>query len=422
MLKQHMLSEREDNMSAPRRVRPFMAGAVLLCAFLAGGAVRQVQDACGPFTDVSAMYCPYVLEVYYVGISAGTSATTFSPDVPITRGQAAVFSAKTLNEALARGSRRAALGRWSTTIPWGGWFQGIGTTPLPNPPAQPFGGMATDGTDIWVADTQGVSRFRASDGRYLESWSTDQTPGGIITAFGLVLVASWTTTEGPGSFYVIDPRLPAGAAQKVAQIPAYTSRVSFDGSSVWAVNTGISIISASSLTSWQVTNVTAGFSFPIATVFDGQNTWVSDSGLCSLLQLDSQGGIQRTVSLGQPNQCGLVNGPMLFDGRNILVPFNSGLAVVRPSDGSVITNLTFNAVLNGGVAFDGERLLVYSNGASQSVFPSMTLLRAADYSVLQNQFFSDIGGPYFSGVTSDGLNFWITAQFPGGASPVLARY
>jgi hypothetical protein len=60
------------------KTRPVLAVVVLLCALLAGGAVRQVQDTCGPFTDVSALFCPYVLEAYYTGITAGTSPTTFS--------------------------------------------------------------------------------------------------------------------------------------------------------------------------------------------------------------------------------------------------------------------------------------------------------------------------------------------------------
>ena len=86
-----------------------------LAAVLAGGAVRIVQDQCGPFTDVTPAFCPFVSELYYLGITAGTSATTFSPDDPLTRGQAAVFVAKGLNQSLARSSRRAALGQWWTT-------------------------------------------------------------------------------------------------------------------------------------------------------------------------------------------------------------------------------------------------------------------------------------------------------------------
>ena len=58
-----------------------------LCFFaaFAGGAVRRVQDQCGPFTDVSPLFCPYVLEAYYTGITAGTSPTTFSIEISVSR-------------------------------------------------------------------------------------------------------------------------------------------------------------------------------------------------------------------------------------------------------------------------------------------------------------------------------------------------
>src|SRR5215471_1012837 len=115
-----------------------------LGALLAGGTVRVVQDQCGPFTDVTPAFCPYVLELYYLGVTAGTSATTFSPDDPLTRGQGAVFVAKGLNQALARSSRRAALGQWWTTTPH--WDIGLGLTTVGNGPFQ----CASDGQDVWV--------------------------------------------------------------------------------------------------------------------------------------------------------------------------------------------------------------------------------------------------------------------------------
>src|SRR4030095_16374070 len=99
---------------------------VALGAVLAGGAVSVVQDQCGPFTDVTPAFCPYILELYYLGITAGTSATTFSPDDPLTRGQGAVFIAKGLNQSLARSSRRAALGQWWRPT-FTTWLNGLAT-------------------------------------------------------------------------------------------------------------------------------------------------------------------------------------------------------------------------------------------------------------------------------------------------------
>jgi S-layer family protein len=96
-----------------RFVRRLAFLSLALCALLAGGATRVVQDVCGPFADVPPTLCPYVGEMYYLGITAGTSPTTYSPDNPVTRGQAAVFESKGINQAIARSSRRAALGSGS---------------------------------------------------------------------------------------------------------------------------------------------------------------------------------------------------------------------------------------------------------------------------------------------------------------------
>src|SRR5215475_7137658 len=130
-----------------------------LLAALAGAATGFVQDQCGPFTDVSPTVCPYVLEMYYLGITAGTSPTTYSPDNTVTRGQAAVFVSKGVNQAIARSSRRAALGQWWTTTPH--WDLGLGVTDVGDTPYLP----QSDGADIWVPNfgDETVSRIRASD-------------------------------------------------------------------------------------------------------------------------------------------------------------------------------------------------------------------------------------------------------------------
>src|ERR1700674_44304 len=117
-----------------------------ILALAAGGGMRIVQDTCGPFTDVTPGFCPYVLELYYLGITVGTSATTFSPDAPLTRGQAAVFVSKGLNQSLARSSRRAALGQWWTTTPH--YDIGLGSTPVGAFPVA----VASDGADLWVTN------------------------------------------------------------------------------------------------------------------------------------------------------------------------------------------------------------------------------------------------------------------------------
>lgn len=395
------------------RVRPLLILPVLLCAVLAGGAIRRVQDTCGPFTDVSPLYCPYVLEAYYTGITAGTSATTFSPDLPITRAQSAVFTTKALNQALARGSRRASLGQWWTTVPVFAWSAGLGTTSLPSLPIGNFSPIACDGADVWVAGSNSVFRVRASDGRLLETWTTENTPSSVLVAMGRVLVAGWVPS-GPGALYAIDPTQPAGAALKVADIPESAFALAFDGARVWVTNfTGVSIVTPGATAPWSVTNITTGFQAPSGILFDGQHLWVTDSG--NLLQLDPNGAIVMTVDLG-----GGTPSSLSFDGQNVLVP-NGGLQVVRPDDGAVIANVSSVGAGAYAAVFDGERILVVSSGiGGQSPPASLTLLRAADYSMIAQCFNPPIGGFHFAGGASDGLNFWLVGD--AGTGPALARY
>ena len=283
---------------------------VALSTVSAGAAIHLVQDQCGPFTDVSPTICPYVLEMYYVGITAGTSPTTYSPDNPVTRGQAAVFVTKGLNQSLARSSRRAALGQWWTTAS----SAAVTATTVGNGPFQ----AAADGADIWTANlTDGsVSRVRASDGKLLDTWTGATGASSLLVAMGRVFVVGGSN---PGKLYAIDPTQPGGALSSVADLGINPLDIAFDGNRIWVTNAGsggnntsISIVQPGS---WQVTNV-AGPLGLAGLVFDGSNMWATAN--LSLLKLDSAGAVLQTVDF--PIQARFP----VFDGANIWVPTSNG--------------------------------------------------------------------------------------------------
>jgi len=88
----------------------------LVFASLASGAGSALLGICGPFTDVAAdVFCPFVLEIFYLGITTGTTATTYDPASNVSRLQMAAFLSRTVDGALKRGSRRAALDQFWTT-------------------------------------------------------------------------------------------------------------------------------------------------------------------------------------------------------------------------------------------------------------------------------------------------------------------
>src|SRR6266508_3604213 len=149
--------------TATKRGRRGALALVLLAGTLLGGAGSQLLGTCGPFTDVAAdAFCPFVLEIFYLGITTGTTATTYDPASNVSRLQMAAFLSRTVDGVLQRGSRRAALDQFWTTQN----AAVLGLTTIGNTPQL----AASDGKDIWAGNFGGtVSRVRTSDGKLLET-------------------------------------------------------------------------------------------------------------------------------------------------------------------------------------------------------------------------------------------------------------
>ncbi len=367
-------------------MKQLLVSLIALLAVAAGAATGALQDSCGPFTDVSPAFCPYVLEMYYLGITAGTSPTTFSPDNPVTRGQAAVFVSKGVNQAIARSSRRAALGQWWTTTPH--YDLGLGVTP------DAFGPITCDGTDIWTGASGGINRVRGSDGSVVDTWS-GAFGGEMVAAMGRIFIARFVS---PGELYMIDPSQPAGSAVLVANVGDEPTSIAFDGTRLWTANRSrsISIVEPGATLPWAVTNVDIGFDLPTGLVYDGTNMWVTDPPVGKVYRLDSAGGILQSYTVGD----GLKY--PVFDGENLWIPTCCGVAIVRASTGVTVAFLQDPGVPSPGrVSFDGFRALVL-NGNSDvvSVWDARTLTLLKTVSLAT--------GTTPQGVCSDGLNFWLT--------------
>ena len=64
---------------------------VALAAVLSGGG-SGLLATCGPFTDTPAdAFCPFILEVFYLAVTTGTTPTTYAPGSDVTRLQMAAF-------------------------------------------------------------------------------------------------------------------------------------------------------------------------------------------------------------------------------------------------------------------------------------------------------------------------------------------
>ncbi|HKF43870.1 MAG TPA: S-layer homology domain-containing protein [Thermoanaerobaculia bacterium] len=382
------------------RLRRFAAVLTAVLALFAGGAAGLL-GTCGPFTDMANdLFCPFVLEIFYLGITTGTTATTYSPGDSVSRLQMAAFLSRTVDSVLLRGSRRARLNQfWTTQAATALGVTEVGLTPQ-------F--VKSDCTDLWVSDPglQIVARVRGSDGAVLESWTSGINPRGVLVASGRVFIAANTN---PGRMYMIDPSEPVGSVTTVSTaLGVFPQTLTYDGSNIWSANSGgsVSIITPGGPPPWTVTTVTAGFSQPNGTLFDGANVWVTDFGAQRLFKLDGNGAILQTVTLGS----GLAW--PAFDGTNIWAPGGGSVWVVRASTGAVLATLTDNGLTNvQQAAFDGRRVLVTSGSDHR-----LALWKAADLTAIGSL---DTGaGTSPLGACSDGKDFWVALSGAGG----LARF
>ena len=310
-----------------------VAAPLAALAVLIAGAGSSLLGTCGPFTDTAGdAFCPFVLELFYLGITTGTTATTYDPSASVTRLAMAAFLSRTVDPPLKRGSKRAALDQfWPAPA--------LGTTtggPSPN-------GVKSDGTDVWVADsTDGtVRRVRGSDLKVLDTWTGAVNARNVLCAAGKVVISAPTS---PGQLYFIDPLQPPGAVTVVAtNLGNVAQGLAFDGTRLWTANNGsVSIVTPGDTLPWTVTTVTAGFNNVSGPDFDGTNIWVSNSISEPLLKLNSTGGILQTVTVG--------GGPgfPLYDGTNLWVPNGNDASIwcVRPGSGAVLATLTGNGLSN----------------------------------------------------------------------------
>jgi hypothetical protein len=350
-----------------------------------------------PFTDVQGnpFFC-LIAQAYFSGLTAGTSATTYSPGANVTREQMAAFITRTMDQSLKRGSRRAALNQWWTPQN----ANSLALTDVGNTP----GFVKFDGADLWVTNlfSDNVMRVRPSDGKVLDTWTGATRANGIVCAMGRIFVTN--RGFGSGNLYMIDPTQPAGAVTTLtSSLPTGTKRLAFDGSRLWTANQGDGSVSIVSLNPTTVTTV-IGFNFPEGILYDGANIWVTEVN--GLLKLNADGSIAQTINVGSGHIF------PVFDGTNIWVPnyTSNSVTVVRVKDAAgnplatafVLATLTGNG-LNGPVsaAFDGERILVTNLNGN-----SVSLWKATDLTPLGTFATGAASGPY--GACSDGLNFWIT--------------
>ncbi len=370
----------------------------LLAAVLAvGGATSYLLANCGPFTDVSNLVCPFVLDIYYLGVTAGTTSTTYSPSNSVTRGQMAVFMGALYNQLKRTESPyRFMTGQGSYPFSTSGRVATTVNTSAPN-------GFATDGVYDYVAN-QGNNKIdifqRGTGYPYIGSYTT-ATANNRLVCDGFNL---WTTDVYGTNLKKIN--LTTGlVTDSYATLPTGTSDITVGGQFVAVTtNSGVSI---------QFESGGLPYNIPLAgggagVTFDGQYYWVSTFG-GQLVAMDYCAcSVPYTVTL--PAVPGYY---LAFDGQNVWVPESDGtiavvgtrgaqagkiVDIIQPAGGTNTTEID-------GLQFTGQNMLVWEHGPTGGF---MVVRDVASHLMVNNTGtygFSGAGYVYTFGF--DGLQSWI---------------
>src|SRR5262249_55470261 len=151
-------------------------------AAAAGGGAGALLGTCGPFTDTAAdAFCPFVLEIFYLGITTGTTPATYDPSGNVSRLQMAAFLSRSVDGVLKRGGRRARMNRvWPPQNAGVLGRAGVGGAPRH---------VQFDGADVWASNSEGaVTRVRGSDAKVLDNWGGAPSAEAVLVAMNRVLV------------------------------------------------------------------------------------------------------------------------------------------------------------------------------------------------------------------------------------------
>ena len=109
------MNNRRNIMNKSIRNRALILLVIVICLVAASSRLRADTGTCSggsttlPFTDVPAantFFCS-IASAFYSGLTNGTSGTTYSPALNVTREQMAAFVSRTLEQSIRRNNLRA---------------------------------------------------------------------------------------------------------------------------------------------------------------------------------------------------------------------------------------------------------------------------------------------------------------------------
>jgi YVTN family beta-propeller protein len=230
------------------------------------------------------------------------------------------------------------------------------------------GGMAFDGSHIWVAcnNADEIQEFNASDAALVRTVATSGLSPTLLLYDGANI---WATNYGSNS--VTEVNASTGTVTATFAVQSEPESMAFDGANVWVTNYGSGSISEVVEATGVVNNYTlAGCSAPWGVAFDGAHLWVACHTSNTVVEVNPVGGGVLTAVSLSPQQAPTF---IAYDGETsqtggpfIWVTDNSSGMVSKVS----ISNFSVANFSAGptpwGVAFDGLYIWI-GNGSSSTV-------------------------------------------------------
>jgi uncharacterized protein (TIGR03437 family) len=252
-------------------------------------------------------------------------------------------------------------------------------------------GIASDGTNIWVASalSNSVTKLLGSTGDKVGAYPVGAVPYGV--AFDGANI--WVTNTGDNS--VTKLLASTGATVGTYNVGSRPDGVAFDGASIWVANAlDNSVTKLLASTGATVGTYPVG-TYPTGIAFDGANIWVTNQGSNTVTKLLASTGATMGTYPVEAAPVGVA-----FDGVNIWVTNADGNTVTKllASTGATVRTYPVGAGPEG-VAFDGVNIWV-ANNESGTVTKLLTSTGATV-------------GTYPVGATPvwmtfDGTNIWVT--------------
>jgi hypothetical protein len=177
-----------------------------------------------------------------------------------------------------------------------------------------LGGMTFDGQDIWIAIRgSGVVRFRANNIQQSQTFSGGD-PVGLASDGHNVWVAD---TAG----VVTVRRNSDGAVVHSIPMPGEPWAIAFDGANMWVSNVANNTVTKIRVHDFAPVGTFATQSGPLNMVFDGASIWVANTNSNNVTQLRAcDGSLLGTFAPGGNP------GALAFDGINVWVGLGNGVA------------------------------------------------------------------------------------------------